>query len=272
MPLGVGRRQSGRAGPPCRGPLLQVGGLAVIPEALALLRRERRRTVDEREAFEAFSETVRAMAAETSESGLRVGGLSGSPSPEAGQPIRRAYERTVMAVPHYAEEYDDTYTESLEAELGAPVAAAATSGSLTPTTRAGIVRAATRARADRERFVEALDEERESLLDADDRLGAVLSELADLETEPREQLDFGGLDAIRARITVLQSKTDAVGRERQQQLRTWQRELSLAAGAPDLPSYLYQEAPVSYPILSAVARTATKLERLRAAVERQMWR
>ena len=244
----------------------------MIAEARRLVRRERRRTVDERVAFEAFADAVRDIAVDgPSDTGVRVGTRLATPdTASASRAVREAYERTVMGVPHYHEEYDDTYAESLGAEFGPTVAAAATGPRLTGAAKAGLLDAAESARADRARFVEALDTEDETLREADERLGEILAEAAELDTEPLSELRFGSLDALRARLQTLERHVDSVGADRQAILRQQGDDLALAGGAPDLPTYVYQRHEATYPVLATVARTATVLERIREDVERSM--
>lgn len=243
----------------------------MIGEARDLVRRERRRTVDEREAFDAFTDAVREVAVDGPDSGVRVGARLATPdATSASRAVRDAYERTVMAVPHYHEEYDDTYAESLEAEFGPTVAAAATAPRLTGAAKAGLVDAAESARADRARFVEALDAEDEALRAADDRLAEILAEAAELDTEPLSELRFGSLDALRTRLQTLERHAEAVGADRQAALREQTADLSLPPCAADLPTYVYQTHEATYPVLAMVARTATVLERIREDVERSI--
>lgn len=245
----------------------------MIAEARRAVRRERRRTVDEHEAFASFANAVRDLPTEDPSGGVQVGArLASADAASSTRAVRDAYERTVMAVPHYREEYDDTYTESLAAELGPSVAAAATASALTPAVRRGIVAAAESARADRARFVEALDAEDRALREADARLGEVLAEAADLDTEPLGAMGFGALDGVRARLRTLERKVETVGEERQAGLREQTDALSLPSEAPDLPTYVYQAYETTYPVLSVVVRASDVLGRVREDVERAMAR
>ena len=245
----------------------------MIAEARRTVRRERRRTVDEREALDAFADAVREVTADGPHSGIRVGARFATPdTTNAARAVRTAYERTVMAVPHYREEYDDTYAESLAGEFGPTVAAAATAPRLTEAAKSGLVDAATSARADRVRFVEALDREEESLRAADERLGELLAEAAEIDTEPFAELRFGSLDALRARLRTLEGHVERVATDRQAALRERAADLSLADDAPDLQTYVYQDHETTYPVLSTAASAAETLAAVRADVERAMAR
>ena len=101
-----------------------------LDRAATALRRERRRTADELEALGAFAERVREIEAKTAVAegnavtaiGLEAGRTDGLDA------VREAYEATVMSVPHYGQEYDDGYPESLRAEFSPDLAAALTDG------------------------------------------------------------------------------------------------------------------------------------------------
>ena len=234
----------------------------MIADARRTVRRERRRTIDEREAFDAFADAVRELSADGPPAGVRVGARFATPDATGTTAaVRAAYERTVMAVPHYREEYDDSYRESLAAEFNPTVAAGVTGSRLTDAARSALLEAAENARADRARFVDALDHEDEMLRTADKRLG-----------EPLAELRFGSLDGIRARLGVLDDHVEAVAADRQAGLRQQHADLELPADVPDLQTYVYQDAETTYPVLSTAGRTAAVLERIRSDVERAMAR
>lgn len=252
-----------------------------LAAARRVLRRERRRTVDEREAFDAFVATVREIPVEPERprrrpgvrglaAGPAAGGTTGPAAASGGvATVRRAYERTVMAVPHYREEYDDTLAESLEVEFGPELAAGlAGHDRLTPRLKRAVLDGADASRTERERFVEALDTEADSVRASEDRLVAVLDELGTLADEPTP--DFGAQDAVRARLGVLAERCDAVADDRQATLRELRDRFDAPVGVPDLPRYLYTDLDATYPVLVAVAEVGERATRLRRRVEREI--
>jgi hypothetical protein len=252
-----------------------------LAAARRVLRRERRRTVDEREAFDAFRDAVREASTEPERprrrpaarglaAGPAAGGTTGSGAASGGvATVRRAYERTVMAVPHYREEYDDTLAESLEVEFGPELAAGlAGHDRLTPRLKRAVLDAVDASRTERERFVEALDVEADSVRTSEDRLGTVLDELGTLAEEPTP--DFGAQDAVRARLGVLAERCDAVADDRQATLRELQDRFDAPVGVPDLPRYLYADLDATHPVLATVAEVGERVTRLRRRVEREM--
>jgi len=99
--------------------------LAAARRALAV---ERQRTTDERDALSTFLDRVRDV--DVVEPTPMQGPKRQLQTPQTTglATVRDAYVGTVMSVPHYDEEYGDSYGESLEAEFGADVAAALAQG------------------------------------------------------------------------------------------------------------------------------------------------
>lgn len=266
---------------------------AAIDDARGALRIERRRTVDEREALRAFRGRVESIPTETvSPGGSPAAGSAGFTRPESGSGIaadggvdghaappgsglvavRDAYAETVMSVPHYEEEYDDTYERSVAAEFGPELAYALTrtAGYHAEYERA-LSDAVDAAIEERERLLERLRVEGESLDRAGSRLAAVRREIASLEAAIPEG-DFGSLDACRARAGVLVEDCDRIAARRQRVLAEHARELRLDDGAVDLPTYLYQGVSATYPVLAAVGSVGDRLDDLTRRIERAMAR
>ena len=251
-----------------------------LAAARRTLRRERERTADEREAFVAFRRAVRDVPARDRPASSApplvpaTTGLSAGPSGEVRSPagtrtVREAYERTVMGVPHYEEEYGDTLVESLETEFPPEVATGLTTlDRLTPGLKRAVLDATDAALAEREEFLGALDAETDSLRGSTDRLVAVAEEVDALADEPMP--DFGAQDAVRARLGALADRCDAIADDRQTTLREWRDRFDPPAGIPDLPRYLYADLDATYPVLAAVAATGERVTRLRRRVEREM--
>lgn len=255
----MGPDQTTAAGP-------STASIEPLADARRAVRRERRRTVDEREAFEAFArrmadaDTVAPTAAENG--GTLVGtATAGTPA------VRRAYRETVMSVPHYEAEDDEAVVESLAGEFGPELAAGLRGGPLTERQQSAAVAAARQAYADRDAFVDRLDTEAVSLADAAERLRTVRGELAGHRRDFAGE-SYGALEALHRRLGVLAETCDGVAADRQAHLREHRDDLGLPAGAPDLPSYLYVELEPDYPVLAAVAATADRLTAARGDVER----
>jgi hypothetical protein len=297
---------------------------APVRAALAALRVERRRTVDERQAFEAFRDRVSSITAEgvsvdpstagpvTGLGGAGSGGdgavgggavdafgdALGRGTDEAGDgvtaaagsglvAVRDAYRATVMSVPHYEAEYDDTYERSVAAEFGPEIAYA-----LTRTTRfreeykRSLLTAASTAIEERGSFLDAVESEVESVSRAGSRLDPIRSEIEAIRDElgvtderdgdgertgARAPPTFGALDAFRTRIDSLRDDCDRIAARRQRAVADNERRLALDSDL-DLPTYCYQDLDATYPVLAAVGAVGADLDALRRRIERSMGR
>lgn len=299
-----------------------------VRAALAALRVERRRTVDERQAFETFRDRVSSISAEgagvdpsTAGPANGAGGVSGGVDGavgggtvdafgdaigrDAGEigdgvtaaagsglvAVRDAYRATVMSVPHYEVEYDDTYDRSVAAEFGPEMAYA-----LTRTTcfreeyKRSLLTAASTAIEERESFLDAVESEVESVSRAASRLDPIRSEIEAIRDElgvgdeqdeerdgdgdrngERAAPTFGALDACRTRIDSLRDDCDRIAARRQRAVADNERRLALDEGF-DLPTYCYQDLDATYPVLAAVGAVGADLDALRRRIERSMGR
>ncbi|WP_396613214.1 hypothetical protein ACH9L7_08145 [Haloferax sp. S1W] len=243
-----------------------------LDAARRTLRRERRRCVDEREAFRAFERAVTSLKA-----------TAPTPSPPPAAPVigrqqatdgsltrvRRAYEQTVMSVPHYDEEYADPYSESLEAEFGPDVAAAVQSATVfSPTLRRTVTAAATEAIAEREEFLDIIDEEVESVETMTDEITALDDRLDFLDDRPLSERGFNELLALHANVRRRQTRVDELASTRQQTIAEQRR--SMSSFVPDVAEYFYQDLTVRYPVLSTLAALGETLDRALRRLERHL--
>lgn len=267
---------------------------AALADAREAVRLERRRTVDEREAFRAFRGRVESVPTEptspsgspasagladvtgsASGSGTAAGAGVGGPVTPPGSglvAVRDAYAETVMSVPHYEEEYDDTYERSVAAEFGPELAYALTrSSGYHPEYEPALLDAIDAAIEERDRLVERLRVEAESLDRAGSRLAAIRREIDSLDAAVPEG-GFGALDACRTRAGVLVEDCDRIAARRQRVIAEHERELRLGDDVVDLPTYLYQSTAATYPVLAAVGSIGDRLDRLTRRIERAMAR
>lgn len=223
--------------------------------------RERRQVVDEREAFRAFEQRVRELepvASASATSAAPGGAVRATGSRSRLDDVRDAYRATVTSVPHYAETYDDTYEQSVAAEFGADLGVALTRGSaFTGPCRRGLLAAARASREGREQFVETLDAEHDSLEAAAEVLVPAASQLRDYAAVDFDDEPSAARDAYRARLEVLGDRCEEVAETRQAVLDDHRGAFSDRLDVADLPRYLYEDLPVTYPVLAVAARLAT---------------
>ena len=251
----------------------------------SVLRRECRRTEEERQAFKRFAERVSELQptpgpARSSGSGGTTGG--GSIATEMWQPtasrgvddldtIRRAYEETVMSVSFYDTEYGDAYEESVRSELGPEVAIAVTEPDcFTPAAKRALLASVERAARERTELVETCERERESVDEAADTLIPVAEELDSLDREHLEQKRFGTLDAQRCRLLILEERCEEAVATRQAVINCHRDRHSLPPDEPDVCAYIYKDLDAAYPVLACCTDLAHRAANLRGRHERAM--
>ncbi len=244
-----------------------------IGTARRLVDRERRRCVEEREAFAALADAVADLeTAAVRSDPVSVPAGSGAGVRTDGATtggVRAAYERTVMAVSHYDEEYGESYRESLAVEFGPDLAAALTgAGTLTPRLRAAAATAARLAREERVAFVALLDAERTSLGRVADGVAAVRADLAGRDDRPLDDRGFDDLRGLRAVVLDLEARTDDLAAARQRRLARYRGGFDHVDSS--LPAYLYAELGTDHPALAALASIGKTLATARLRVERAL--
>lgn len=251
-----------------------------VSDAIETVREERTRTRAERDAFDEFLERVEetptaqgraTLDSRTAAVGATAAATTG-PANDHLERVREAYEGTVMDVPHYGEEYDDTVAESMVEELGRDVAGEVVSGrAFTPLLKRQLLGAARQSRRERESFLGTLEAERDALERARSTLEDVAERLDRETTRLPSQRSIDDLIATHGRLDDAREECEAVLEERQCQ-RT---DGHLAVDAPrssitDLCSYLYQSLPVTYPVLADATDLLGTISRTRRQITREL--
>lgn len=253
-----------------------------LSRALDAIRVERERTAAERDAFAEFGERVGELSpgvsAGESTSSVRPiagGGYSSVSSAPARanelEQVRKFYESTVMSVPHYETEYGESYAESVREELGPDVATLLVDGqAFERHHKRAITEATAQSEELRERLVSALDAELDSVAQLRDPVCSVAADARSLES-----VDLGGepdqlLDGYRSRLDVLETRCHELIERRQSEMVSARRALSLPISGPDIPTYVYQDLPVNYPVISTLTRLIDTVATTRANVEAQL--
>jgi hypothetical protein len=243
-----------------------------LDRALRTARAERRRTSDECSAFRAFydrvAELTTAPAAETvttRQSVLAAGPTSGVAVDE----VRTAYEETVMAVPHYDDEYGDGFAESFAAEFGDDVAAAfAGAQTVTGPLRAGVLAGTKEALVERETFLDLIDRETESLSELRDGTEEVVETIRSADARPLSDRAVGELWGLQSMLDRQRERVDALAADRQRAIADQRVELTRLD--TDLQTYLYRDVPETYPGLAALASLGRVVEAADQRVERAL--
>ena len=236
-----------------------------IDEATLAVRRERRELTDEKQAFEAFLERVKRLETDQthrSRSQLVLADRSGL------ETVLDAYLETVMSVPHYADQHDETPLEHLAGELTPELGAAIGSGTqLHPMLKRSLLDAGQQAVTARADVLEWIRTESNALEQAERKLAALLDELESVLGQPLEQLEFNALRLTRDRLERLQRSCDELARWRQEALHRYPIALT---DVGDLVGYLYEDCASRHPVLATVAQLGTVLEDVLRWVDRRL--
>lgn len=232
------------------------------------------RTANERDAFRAFEQRLGEIQPRTqvASGDVPVARASASSPDDSLAAVRHAYESTVMSVPHYDVEYDESYAEHVTAEFGADIATVLTDGTrFAAHHRQAVIAAATTAVEKREQLLAELDEELTSLEANATALRSIGDEVHEAEGTQFSDLTFGSLEGYYTRMETLEGKCTERLDDRQATLVTQRRRMSLPIDAPDIAIYLYQDLDVNYPIVSKVADLLDRIETLKTELNRAIY-
>lgn len=231
-----------------------------IDRALECIDREWAILETERDAFQALLRRVSRIQADAPGSvDASAGGPIAVSTPAARRPsgtlpeLRAAYRETVMAVPHYDSEYGESLAENLAAECGHSLAAHLVDGEiLTPTVYDAFVAACKRARHERDRTLQHVERERNSIR----RHRSELDEIESAVVEAGERIESVSDTRTRSRIdetlATLEARCGDVATARQEWIHD--RSVTDVDGIElGLFAYLYADIETRTPVLADVA-------------------
>ncbi|WP_198664642.1 hypothetical protein [Halorubrum sp. 48-1-W] len=258
--------------------LLALLTFAYVRDAETVCRRERRRVMDEHDAFEEFADRITALdpcpteaTAPSAPATQVVGTRHGTGDWGVGDiRLRRVldtYRDTVMSLPHYSEEYDETVGESIAAELGPDTTVSlASNGTLSPGLQSALVDRSRRASAARRSLADAIDAELDALADADTTLSGIDRRRSRLNQHLDGIQQGRRADAsidVWERLGELESECEAVADDRQSTLRDPPMSPERVADDVETGFYGYLYAPMDGPDHPVLASIATLVDRIR---------
>ncbi|UHQ98856.1 hypothetical protein HYG81_24105 (plasmid) [Natrinema zhouii] len=227
-------------------PAALIGAAGYIRKAQSVVETERERMRTERDAFYDFAEEVRALSvsdgfSQSNQTLLMKGGTVGT----RVKPVRDRYRETVMAVPHYDEDYGEPLRENMAAEFNRDIATVVVDDQpfSTQLKRLLVQQARTAARR-REELLRSLSREQESLADASERLQDIEDSF-----DQNSTLEWHSFLQLVSSDKTLQRNIDAC----EQLVADRQRSLHSNRVGSDqlLQRYLYDHLGFSFPVLNA---------------------
>ena len=257
--------------------LLVFAAVVHVWDAETLLDDELRRLAAERDAFSEFGKRVsdiEAAEATAAAAAPASGGMVTATTTVADgrlDSVRDAYRETVMDVEHFEEDYGEPLAENIAAEFGDGVAVAVVDGNqLTPQLKAALLQSSREASQQRASFISTLEAEAESLEAATTALEEIDAEREALADAPMPSRSYEELVGNWHRLGQLSDRCSSLVSERQRRLH--ELSAALPPGAGELQEYLYEELPVSHPVLADSASVSEAVEELRGRVLQSLTR
>ncbi len=248
-----------------------------VADAIDRVRTEREKLSEERDAFDEFAKRVASL--DLKNQPLPAGSMTRSPASgpsvvtavdQAGHnknestvtaetdsvaTVHEAYCETVMTVPHYADEYDESLEENLAVELSPEVARALSeSEAVTPQLQAAIIDQAQQASKQRKDLLTRVDAEYETLVAARRQLRELYETATTIEEDlyPRPVRE---LVQSWERLETKATDCEALLRERQNQIQSTKGTISVWS----LQGYLYQPFQWCHPVLNDGLDTLSRI-------------
>lgn len=262
--------------------------LTYLPRATDVCEQERTRTRDEKTAFERFARTVASLdatsnAMRATRASAQTGGVGpgstmvqATPPPDDGAPldrVRRAYRESVMAVPHYDEEYDEPLPTNMAVEFGEELAhAVADDGHLTPHLKTALVERSHQSADERASFVTALDREHDALAAATDQLTTIETAIDGLDEWSLHRRSYDDLLATYHHLDGRHDDCQTLLDDRQTTVQNGYPVGVRVRNGVDFHTYLYQPLQVRHPILAETAAVRTDLQAAQDRVATELGR
>lgn len=241
-----------------------------IAAAITHVETERSRLSDEITAFERFSTRIENIAADSvaSAEGIFHCEQKITTTKKTLLTVREAYSETVMDVPHYEEDYGDSYLESITEEFGPELGILLTqSNQFTPATKSALIAEIDEAIEQRKEFKKIVEREFCSLESAATEVQSLSNRVESLSQTDFESATYGTVNAYLHQTDSFYTNCDKIARDRQHDLANIERSWNAPASSPDLPTYFYQSLPVTYPVLADLGKIGESIKRLQQEIE-----
>jgi len=239
-----------------------------IPAAIKTLSTEYNQINLEIDAFQEFESRVSRINPDpgttSSISGL---GYQQEVTEDRCMKVRTAYKETVMSVPHYDEEYNDTYPLSIKEEFGSDVAVALTkSMNFTSITKSALLDSVKDAINEREKLRDVVETEKKSLTTSHNSLSDIAKDADDISKVKLNNLEFGALDAYRNQITVLFENLNHIATKRQNVIHNIRNKMRSSALDANIYGYFYQNLSIRHPVLAVIGDIGKILNKLKETI------
>lgn len=257
--------------------IVVIAALLYLPKARNICAEEWARTRAERDAFEQFGRNIASMEAtpmQAIEAGVGVVPLANASSgPNQLNQIKNLYRETVMAVPHFDDEYGETLSEHMAAEFNEDLTSAVCNGSqATPQLLQALIQHSQQARDERQMLLDTLDQEADALADASSTMIEIRQTLNQFEEHRLTHLSFEELMEAYDEVKRLNSSCRKAIRTRQGSIHEGIQLGRRIDKTSHFYSYLYHPLNVSYPVLSDGTRLLDEIAEAQSRIVRAISR
>ena len=247
--------------------LIIATALVSLPGALKCCAEERRRTRQERDAFDRFARAVSAIESADPQlapaaigTDLVIDQASRNQQSQISS-IENAYRETIMSVPHYTEEYAEPMQVNVATELGEDLAIAIfETRQFTPQVKRVLLQKTIASRDRRTELLHVLDEEHSVLRECENALTTIEERVNSLLAVPRYDLTYDELIERYHRIQSWREDCENLVQDRQSHRTIGHAATFDTRLVSDLNEYLYRSLEVTYPVLSDGTRLLTRLD------------
>ncbi|WP_144426092.1 DUF7260 family protein [Halanaeroarchaeum sulfurireducens] len=244
-----------------------------LDDASDRIEREIADVIAERDAYRAFADAVDGIAASqptrsmATPQTIQSAGTTGAPVDS----VRRAFEQTVMAMHHYEETYDESWDTHLQSEFDDDVVAGLRKrGCVNEPIKRALRGHALDAARKRDDLAHVLKTERSAVDEARTTLAEVDATLGSIDDGSLRQRSFEDLSETYSTLDTLHSETLRVVERRQRQIHRETRCEVWASRELTLQEYLYDQLPVTYPVLDAAISLTDDLRTANRLVQRRL--
>jgi len=234
---------------------------------------ESQRIEDEIEAFEVFETELQRISI-TPQKPLQSStlvDLTTHSSPPMTETIQEPYQSTVMAVPHYEEDYGESFFENLSAEFGPELVTLIDNAECFDRRLKSIIETHTQESiTERENLATTISAEQEAIERIAAQLQKVATQVESLQSSEYAADDFCSLESHWRQLETLEAKCDTIAAERQATIRTLERKAGTQNDQISLNEYLYQDLQHDYPVLASIALIGQYKKSIQAEVENQI--
>lgn len=262
--------------------LVFVTAVLHLKKASNAVQEERSRTAEESDALQEFVRRVESVEPSQPKPDIMMIGGATAPAPASGTPtthdrsiekIRHAYEETMMAVPHYDEEYDESMHVNMAAEFGSDIATAVTEGSeFTPPLKSAIVEKSRESYEQREELLSGLNTEMNELRTAQSSARSINRSLEEFSDTDASSKSFDELQAWWQRLNEIEEACTGLLQERQLHIHSREVMSNAQIGTTRFNEYLYGSLSVVHPVIVTFTEFNDQIQRAKRSVVDELTR